>query len=700
MAQYLDKFKGIIGKKQTEQILKLLNKKRNQGQIRTVKEFSEQLQGLVRELTSTVLTPSLKLWLGVQDEVIDSETYNFMLDRVQDDLEASFEEANKIDEVQKSHEAIVRDVILKNLRAGVAELESKISLYEFLNKDLRGFDSAVFSTFRESKEARTQRGDAQASVIFLDPRTNLLIPNTEDATVELVGERLTLPNDLVEQHSIRNIRQIFDSETPQSELIVEPANVSLSNIIDNTKGTYWFQSLLFSSPKNYVKVKLEFDLGAVKEINYVEVEPASRYGFILEAIHYVDGNNVVTDLEVPEIAVESPINVRIKKVATRRLILTFRNENPSKVQFEYGEGSDPLFDQALIEPPEGIEPTIGGVSQDLKEILGSVKMQDIIGLQDVSKTSFSGYEFLTGFDNIRIGLTTYRSRGVYISSPLELENMGEIGLKTIESRPYLDSLDQQIRFTNTTYDIAQDSGLEEDAETTPGYTSPTYFQGSIEYWIVKQDISAEDILLRTTVFPILPLGVSKIHHERLLLTEKSDPSLVNNDLGETIFYTVPENVTVYRNGEILENVSSDPLALEGWKHYPEPSGDTADKLPNNNQPMRFRIQIVAPLAGDIFTVTYTPLISTTTSIPKNLSEEYTTVEGLKVVDLVGDLTARVGPGQVVIVGGLGEELEIAKSKIVLKIILRQNTAESSLTPAVEEYTLVSGYKDETKFKGD
>src|SRR3990172_12992789 len=178
MGKYLDKFSDKIGQRQTQQILNLLNKKRNTGQIRTVEEFSKQLESLVRELTETTLKPTLALFEAEENKYIDSESYNFMLERVEDDLEAAFEEANNIDEVQRSHETVIRDVILKNLRAGVAELDTKIQLYEFLNKDLRGFDSAIFTTFRESKENRTERGDAFSSVLFIDPRFGDLTSTT------------------------------------------------------------------------------------------------------------------------------------------------------------------------------------------------------------------------------------------------------------------------------------------------------------------------------------------------------------------------------------------------------------------------------------------------------------------------------------------------------------------------------------------
>ena len=143
MGQYLDKFKDVIGKRQTQQIINLLNQRRNTGQIRTIEEFSKQLEDLVRSLTETNLKPSLSLFLAKETELTDSESVNFMLERVEDDLIAAFEESDNIDEVQKSHEAIIRDVIFKNLKAAVGELDSKIRIFEFLNKDNRGFDSAI-----------------------------------------------------------------------------------------------------------------------------------------------------------------------------------------------------------------------------------------------------------------------------------------------------------------------------------------------------------------------------------------------------------------------------------------------------------------------------------------------------------------------------------------------------------------------------
>lgn len=692
MGQYLDKFSGLIKERQTSQILRLLTKKRNAGQIRTVTEFSQQLESLLRELTATTLKPTLKLYEAKANADISSETYNFMLERVEDDLVAAFEEATNIDTVQKSHEAIIRDVILKNLRAGIAELEAKINLYEYLNQNTYGFDSANFSTFRESREERMFRGNPFIS--FLDPRTNLVFPNNQDASIELVGERLTLPTLEKEQHIIRSIRQVFDSQTVQSEIIVEPPSLNINNLIDNTIGTYWVQSLLFKNPQTSVNIKLELNLGISKEINYIEIEPASKHGIILEAIHYLDGNNTITLLGEPELLIEGPISFLVRKFTTKKVVLTFRNENSTKAAFEYDADTDTLINQALSEPSLGQVPTIGTLSPSLDGMVSSSKIKQLVGISLKDKDQFYGYEFQTGFDNIRLGLTSYDNKGIYISVPVELNDMGILGLRTTELRPYIDEADGLIKLTNTTYDIGSEFITPEDI----------FFQGSIEYWCTKQDLSVNGTLLRTTTFPILPLNFSTIYHERLLLTERS-PDAENYDLGQTLFYTNGgtdyADITVYENGQELDNQNGVSEPSSGWKHYPDNTvpGDVDDRSPNSGSPMRFRIQIVNPYPGSIYTVSYTPLVSTTRNIPITL-EEYSTSTGLKIVDLAGDLSARTVENHLVVFDTEKSSIEVTKSRVYLSIILRQNTADSSLTPAVEEYTLLAGYRDDTKFKGD
>ena len=687
MAQYLKKFQGVIGKVQTEQILRLLNQKRNTGQIRTIKEFSKELEELIRELTSKGLTPTLKLYMAEDNSKIDSASYNFMLDRVQDDLEAAFQEANQISKVQQSHEAIIRDVVLKNLRAGVAELENKISLYEFISGSNAGFDRAIFSSFKEASGKRTARSTVTVpTVVFVDPRTGEFITGAEDAIVELVGERLVLPHNEIEYYDIRGMRQIFDDTFPQSELIVEPSGSSFANMIDNKKGTYWIQSLVFSDKRQQVRTKLEMSLGVSREINFIEIEPAIRQQLFLESILYLDVNNNLVDTEVPEQLVAGPVGIRIPKIVTSKLVFIFRNENRMNVNFEYTKGEISLLNQALDEPPEGLTPSVDLVAEQLNTLLASAQIKQIIGVELQEKEIFSGYSFTTGFDNFRVGLAKYATQGIYVSQPIEGSLLGEIGLKVTENRPYIDT-DGLKKFTDITYDL--DTRIDLDDSSFFPNPDDIYFLGSIEYWITKQDYSSADELIQTSIFPALPLGVDRIYHERFLLVEKSSTNKTYNDVGYSMFFTnsVEGNLKLYKDGEeVAEGAywSIDTSAAE----YRTPKSGTR---------MQTKIQVIDPQPGEVYTISYNPIESSTKAIPADL-DEVTTISGLQVVDLVGDLSARLVAEKEIVFDTEAEENKEGTTKAFLSIILRRNSPDSAVSPAVEDYAVIAGSKDPSKFE--
>jgi hypothetical protein len=211
--------------------------------------------------------------------------------------------------------------------------------------------------------------------------------------------------------------------------------------------------------------------------------------------------------------------------------------------------------------------------------------------------------------------------------------------------------------------------------------------------VIRVDLNDDGSINKTTAFPILPLGVDRVYHERLVLNSKSSETLDDNDLGSTMFFTTRTDgdIKVYRNGILIADETGNGSATEGWQDV----SVSTDRIPNGAAPMQFNIKVLDRLPGDIFTISYEPVVSSTTSVPKTLTE-LTAVGGLKVVDLVGDLSARASKDNIIIL-----DRTIATSggsKVYLSIIMRQNAAELSLTPAVEEYTLVAGTKDSTKFE--
>src|SRR5690606_30830545 len=107
-------------------------------------------------------------------------------------------------------------------------------------------------------------------------------------------------------------------------------------------------------------------------------------------------------------------------------------------------------------------------------------------------------------------------------------------LKTDESRPAVSIDTNFTEMVEETYDL---NSVNEIIYSGTNRVSGKDFQGSLEYYVIKQDLSQEtDRVVKTSVFPILPIGVSRIHQERLVLSEKTAPSLTVNNLGKTVFF--------------------------------------------------------------------------------------------------------------------------------------------------------------------
>ena len=364
MAQYLDQFMGTMSETQTKQILKLLNKQKNAGQIRTLDEFNQRLDTLIRDLTSTAMRPTLQVTIAEANQLASTEQFNFMLERTEDDLKSAFDEANKINEVQQSHEALIRDVSLKNIRAAIAELDAKISVYEFINKDDNGFDASVFSTFSESQYSRTTQAGSVDKSVFNDPRIDTPTPML-DAEIELVGERLVLASSALDYIKARSFRQIFDQDTQQSYIALTPPSLTLSNVIDNTPGTYWVSAFLcppsrmgmLTEQTPPLVIKFELDLALKRSINFLEIVPANVGGLYLVAVHYVDSSGLLVELlrpnpngldkdSTPGLYFNGPLGLKVRPVFTNKLIFTFKDTTVTEEPFLPIE-EDPMFSAAM-----------------------------------------------------------------------------------------------------------------------------------------------------------------------------------------------------------------------------------------------------------------------------------------------------------------------------------------------------------------
>lgn len=682
-SSYLDKFRSGLRQVQSQQILKLISKEKDAGSITTVEEFRSRLEELTAHLQAQTIQPTLQLFLGEVSELIDSESFNFMLERIQDDLTASYSELNDIDEILSAHENIINNVVLQNLELAINDLEAKIESFEFVNKNKDGLDNAIFNTFRATQNNRTAQ---EKQVLFLDPKSGVLSNDPSfKATLDVIGEKLLLNTEIEDLVPLASARQIFDFESIASELNVEFSDSDINNIVDNRSGTFWVQSTLLSKPKDELGVitKIEIDLGGVQSVNSLEIEPLVLYPVEITNISIIDPNNQSVTILSEAVEAKSNNKFFFNTLSAKKVIIKVRNRNFSTVQFTTKPDS-PVPE--IVRDPGSINQSIENISEELDDLISSPLLAEAIGAQTFISEDKSYYEYLVGFDNIKLGLSTFNDTAIFVSKSEKINSLGQLAVKVNEKRPIGDIDSSSVEYTT---------------DTNPASTSD-YFHGSFEYYVIKRDFSAADSLLNSTVFPVLPLGTTQIRHETLSLTETSDTGFLQFFTLDDPYHSVDNptgDIIVYRNGEILENADATTgvtaaLEIDGW------TKDTTLTQDTPGQPLRmsYAIKIQQPNVNNIYTVSYTPTVSTTNVIPTEPSPAAVlSTAGLKLVDLTGDLRVWLGKDNIVYFKKVELGIEVAYSTANLVVVLRRNSANTNLSPVLEDYLLATGTRDTLKF---
>ena len=669
-SSYLKSFSSALPSTQGNQILRLLVSQKDTGQIRTLDEFKEKLKTLTSQLLASQVAPTFTLLNAIAGDDISSERYNYMLDRIHDDLEAAFAEADNIDTIIDTHHKLMDQIALKALRLGINELESKVSLYEFLNKDIHGFDDSLFNTFRDAQQTSTPRSSVVSALVYKDPRTGLVLDSSQDAMVDLVGERLLLGPTDNSLTPIARIEWLANANSIRGEVDVSFKNSSLSNLIDGKKNTYWVSSVLLTNVRNQgVPLELLLSLPGKQDINFVQIELATKYPLVLTGIDYLNGSNTRVSLSISPLTLHGDTRINFQQTNTDGLVLKFRQDNYEEVQFTK-KPSDSNFTRAVL-GQNSVSVDMPLVSDDLKQVLTSeFLLADIFHLSSPTPVQVKYFEYQLGFDNLYAGYSSFDSESIFVSVKKSVSGPGQFGLKTIETRPL--QLEGETAAVPTPY--------------TYMASNTDFFHGSIEYWMVTQFFTNGNFLVASDSIPFLPIGVSRIYHERFLLTHTSSLS-PSPDMGQLIFYAAPNttDVKMYRNGTLM--------TIDEWEFVSslDPSLVT-NETAASGRPMKRGIRILFPSSSDIYTVSYAPLVSTTRI---GFDGDVTG----KSVDLVGDNGARIVDGNLVVFGSQRNSYPIVSADVYLCILMRRNSSNDSVSPSVEEYMLVTGSKNDQKYVG-
>lgn len=687
---YLEKFRSKLSASQGDKLLKILVKKRDKGEIRTLDEFKDRLKSLTAQLLSNQIKPTLTLLEAIPGHDISSERYNEMLERIEDDLDTAFTESDNLEEIMAAHHNLIDNVSLKAMRFGINELDSRITLYEFLSKNGLGFNHALFNTFAESEKFSIPRTDQDAKVVFSDFRTGQLIDSDEDALIDLVGERLSLGFADNAYALVQQVEWLANENSLRSERNVEFENSNINNVIDGTNNTYWIEPILVSEMRKAgVSLEVALTMSASTDLNFIDIEPASRFPLTLALLDYVDGNGIRRTLSAPDIDLVGPVRLNFSRISTKQLILRFVQKNYTEVQFIPKIGSSNFHRAVLGQSELGVD--MSSASEDLKKALSSEYiMKDIMNVEDNDNEMVKYFEYIVGFDNLRPGFSRYLDRSVFVSVRHTVDQPGQFALKVDERRPIQRAGSSSIESVPYTYHPTTETDVND------------FYHASVEYWLTAKKYDDEGLVIATTTVPILPLGASRVHHERLILTQRSSALETSNDQGALRFFcdavqydslTNPDGVIVYRNGDIFPSVS--------WQFVEEAfDGSTrtlTESAPNAGIRMSRGIQILAdrnPL--DIFTVSYTPKVSNTRVLP---IEPDVDTELFEIVDLVGDQSMRLYENSLILVDRYRGGIEVVSADIYLTIIMRRNSAVESFTPFVEEFMLLTASRDSTRFEG-
>jgi len=645
MGRYLNEFASIVPAIQGKQILELLNSEKDSGEIRTLSEYQTRLQELTAILKNTDPQPTYKLYPAIVGKPIRSDAFNLMLTLLLNDLETSFKEIQNIAEVLQIHKTLINENILNNLKFAINDLDNKILIQEFLNSDQNGFTLAQFNTFKQGDQLSSKRSDATAGNTFVDNQSGGPISAIYDATVDLVGEKLIMAPQRTKFLKLKDAKLLIDAETRLSEIDVEFPGSNIRNIIDNETGTYWVRPILLGAPdKSGVIVKVEAILPGYQDINFVELEPATLAGYDLEQIEYVDVNTEIQLLDVDPVFVDKKIRLDFSVVTTKKLIFKFNQKTYKNVQYSYNQDSR-LWDRAIAQDVitlDDFDKT--QVNDELLAVLNSEELRSLNDItaeneyQDVNMT-----EYLVGLDNIKLGFTQYYNLGLFVSSVLEGNNVGIFGLQTEENR------------------ISNLSGF------------PV---SSFEYNVFKQNFASDGSLVDSEEFNILPAGHNTITHERLIFNETFGNT---DDTGTLRFYpdTTGGDPIIYKDFVALT------IGTSTTETSPITGGDYIHIDRGTLTPGSFKIRLDELTPSSIYTVSYTP--------------KYSGAAANSEIWLNKQRTMKLRSANIVEFTNERPNATVVTSKLYLTILMRNNSSDDTNTTSLEQYRLLIGTIDPTRF---
>jgi hypothetical protein len=684
MAQYLDKFNSTVKSKQVEQILDKLTKEKETGEIRSLEEFTNKFNKLVADLFSIDLTPSLKIEEG--DEVISSEVHNEMLQKIDNDLKTSAGGINQVEDVQTAHRQLInQSTITKKIYDQIRELEIKTEVYKGLKYNPYGFDGAIYSNFNGSKQDQLEYND-QTKDLFKDTNSFLHLQIEKDQTA-LINEdqTLSLREKNKKEYLFNNVYSFssVDWETyapvledEQNENIIFP----IENLLKEDE-TFYKKEYVSTIKTSFKDFALKLSLSESQLISFLKIKlPFSSHKIFVKSI-YIDNNmegttpfiwNVIEQKDAYGNSYYSntslnPITIfRFKAVYAKDFYINFRILDP-----EYSESQE----------------QITTITDILKEEVESENIAQYVPILKQNLNIKKYWKFSIDIENISCGLVEYENKTCYISKPLEIENILNLGLKINKLFPEIKQLDSTSWYPGPLNAIPPEyNSLNEDIFNYQHNLS--LYPLFVDTYIVKEKINQNNLSLGFDIFSIIPLiqfGESNYFQEYSLWKPLASSTwLLSGITGVDLYSPLP-----YITDALYGNLLSSSSALYEYNY-----------VPDINIPMKEQI-FSGTFEMDCFYTFITSAnwrVSSSVSIPSLVGEYNGTTFPYFTMDLIGDLTARLNEGFIIAINKDKESPEVVKYKFYLMIMLRNESTYRNLTPIVLDYTLFYNIGNPDKFK--
>lgn len=629
---------------QGTQVTKILGQMKEQGIIRTEEEYRTALNNLTAMIQGSDPIPLVKLFAAVLNNYADSESFNWMINRLTDDLTTGFTEVDTIEDLIAAHQKVYEQFTIAKLKQLIEQIREELALQTLLRSTQEGFSNIQYNTFTQNSRS-TPPTDLMAGQLYFDYAANESVD--QYAVIDVVNEALELaaaPASL-----LFTSVEIDGANTTGTDVEYGDISGQLSNMIDGRENTFYIRPWFIlpeNKPTSGVQLRIKLYCGALRPINYIEIQPVADFPFQITSIEYLDkeGATYAVEMQDPGLLgqdIYRPIRYHFKEVDAREIYITCVQEHYTFLNF---------YDSSVIEDPEedfeGTYLQSQMVNDAVNELVeGNPFLYSLQNLFAPTDEEQLLYQYVIGFDNITTGKLTHDEVGIFVGERFEVARCRRIGLATIE----VDTLED--------YDARK---------------------SSFEYWIFKVDYNAAGTQIGKTVVPIMPLNQTRAF-ERLEFTERGSGATVEN-IARTHFQAhyggaVPsgdEEIQVYLNGIELTYGAG-----EDWVLVDEGILGAVDYT---------RIKINSVLPGEIYTVEYTP------------AQYHAAAAGVKIYHRQNDVVQKdayyKGENNIINANGeIGSEV-VESSDIYLIILLKNNNNEDNAkSPRLEEYSLLVASQD-------